>query len=157
MKKWISRAMLGGVAAGLALAAQGAPAMATPAPANAAPDSCPSSHDAVAGYTGYATSTASCAWITSQSSKNAQHRRYTWWIPEGSNAKICVQAQGHTWSPSAKKNVSRWYSAGCGSGGTVSVPWHAQPAGSGYYGIAAKPRVRAKVEPGTPGSAYSWS
>lgn len=153
MKQWIARAALGAVAAGLVVTAQSGSAA-----ADVTPMCSTGWRGAVASYTSYAVSKSNCGWMTSTSSKNPQHRRYKWAVQAGTNSRVCVQVQGHTWSPSARKTVARWYKAGCGTSGTVLVPWHAQPTGGGgYYGIIAYPEVRAKIQPGFLGGEYRWT
>lgn len=162
MRKWATRAALGGIAAGLVITAQGVPAAAATAPANAGQPrattlGCSTWHGAVAGYTGWATSKSDCGFITSTSPKATQYKTYSWAIQAGSNGRICVQAQGHTWSKAKKKMVTRWYKAGCGDHGLVVVPWHAKPYKKGYVGLAGMPKVRAKLQPGFLGGGYKWS
>ncbi|MFD5247908.1 hypothetical protein ACFWIW_25445 [Amycolatopsis sp. NPDC058340] len=180
MKKWTTRVTTGLVVAGMALAAQSAPAMAeeeadtaavaaseadggtaevtlTEEASEAGTADCGDWRRALAGYGKWSVSKASCGYISPDSKKNPQHRRYTWKIPAGSNGRVCVQAEGHYWSTKKKKSVSTWTTAGCGTGGTVVVRWSGPPKkGGGYLGLASTPRVRAKVQPGFGGAAYSW-
>lgn len=153
MKKWIARVALGAVAAGLVVTAQSGVAA-----ADVTPMCDGGTRAATASFTSYAVSKSNCAWMSMMSYKNAQHRRYKWAVKPGTNTRVCVQVQGHTYSPTTHKNVARWYKAGCGTGGSVLVPWHAQPrGGGGYYGITAYPTVRAKIQPGFLGGQYTWS
>ncbi|TCC36184.1 hypothetical protein [Kribbella speibonae] len=186
LKKWTKRVTTGLVAAGLAVAAQSAPALADQ---QAAPDSgtttvaasevdggtvdvslteaapeagavtaaCGGWRGALASYSKWKVDKSSCGWITLDSKKNPQHRRYTWRIPPGSNSRICVQARGIYYSTAKKKMVGKWTTAGCGTGGTVLVRWSGIPKkNGGYSGASGVPQVRAKVQPGFGGVAYSW-
>ena len=156
MTKRKDRALLGVAAAGLAIAAQGVPAAAQVGSARAAASDCGGWHTAWAAYNKYATSKSDCAYESS-SAKKDQRKGYKWSVQAGSNSWICVQAQGHTWSTKKHKTISKWYSAGCGTSGTVTVPWHAQPRkGGGYQGIIAYPKVKAMIMPGTLGGLYMW-
>ncbi|MFI9454668.1 hypothetical protein [Amycolatopsis sp. NPDC052450] len=183
MKKWTTRVTTGLVAAGMVLTAQTAPAVAeeqadTTTVAESGVDDgtaevelteeaqesgdvtaadCGDWRRALAGYGKWKVSKANCGYISGDSKKNPQHRRYTWKIPAGSNGRVCVQAEGHYWSTKKKKSVATWTTAGCGTGGTVVVRWSGPPKkGGGYLGLAGTPRVRAKVQPGFGGAAYSW-
>lgn len=180
MKKWTTRVTTGLVVAGMALAAQSAPAMAgeeadtatvaaseadggsaevtlTEETSEVGTAACGDWRRALAGYGKWSVSKYGCGYISPDSKKNPQHRRYTWKIPAGSNGRVCVQAEGHYWSTKKKKSVSTWTTAGCGTGGTVVVRWSGPPKkGGGYLGLASTPRVRAKVQPGFGGAAYSW-
>lgn len=183
MKKWTTRVTTGLVAAGMVLTAQTAPAVAdeqadtttvaesgiddgttevelteeAPASGDVTAAGCGDWQRAVAGFGKWAVSKYTCGYISPDSKKNPQHRRYTWKIPAGSNGRVCVQAEGHYWSTKKKKSVSTWKTAGCGTGGTVVVRWSGPPKkGGGYLGLAATPRVRAKVQPGFGGAAYVW-
>ncbi|AIG75339.1 Conserved putative secreted protein [Amycolatopsis japonica] len=172
MKKWTTRVTTGLVVAGMTLAAQSAPAMAdeqmdtttteialteVPTEGVDASDSCGGWRGGLAGYGRWKEDKAGCGWISLDSKKNPQHRRYKWQLPPGSNSRVCVQAQGHYWSTKKKKSVATWTTAGCGTSGTVLVRWSGPPKkGGGYYGLAATPKVRAKVQPGFGGAAYSW-
>ncbi|UMO99896.1 hypothetical protein [Amycolatopsis sp. EV170708-02-1] len=172
MKKWTTRVTTGLLVAGMALAVQSAPAMAeeeadstttevaltdvTTEGIDASGD-CGGWRGGLAGYKDWKVDKAGCGYISPDSKKNPQHRRYTWKLPPGSNSRICVQAEGHYWSTKKNKSVKTWKTAGCGTGGTVVVRWSGPPKkGGGYLGLASTPRVRAKVQPGFGGVAYSW-
>ncbi|MER7858736.1 hypothetical protein ABTX61_06515 [Amycolatopsis japonica] len=170
MKKWTTRVTTGLMVAGMALALQSAPAMAEEADDSTAevtlteeaPEvgttDCGGWRGATAGYSGWKVSTSDCAWISPASKKNPQHRRYKWAAQAGSNTRICVQVQGHYWSTKKKKSVATWTTAGCGTSGTVVVRWSGPPKkGGGYLGLAATPKVRAKVQPGFLGVGYKWA
>ncbi|MGK4597819.1 hypothetical protein [Amycolatopsis sp. w19] len=181
MKKWTTRVTTGLVAAGMVIAAQAAPAMAEQqadtttvteseaddtgvevelteeVPAGDVSAACGGWRGDFAGYGKWRVSKSDCAWISLDSKKNPQHRRYKWQIPPGSNTRVCVHAQGHYYSTSKKKMVTKWTTAGCGTSGTVVVRWSGIPKkNGGYYGHAGYPKVRAKVQPGFGGAAYSW-
>ena len=158
MKKLIGQAVLGAVTVGLAIAAQGAPASAVTAkaPAISAKSNCGGWHSAYAAFNKYATSKSDCAYESSGAKKD-QRKAYKFAVEAGTNSWVCVQAQGHTWSKKKHKTISKWYTAGCGSSGSVTVPWHAQPKkGGGYQGIIAYPKVKAMMMPGTLGGFYMW-
>ncbi|MFJ8912956.1 hypothetical protein [Amycolatopsis sp. NPDC102389] len=182
MKKWTTRVTTGLVVAGMALAVQSAPAMAdeqadTTTVAESEADgsavevelteevpeggdvtaACGGWRGDIAGRGKWAVDKSDCAWITLDSKKNPQHRRYKWQIPPGSNSRVCVQAQGHYYSTAKKKMVAKWTTAGCGTSGTVLVRWSGIPKkNGGYYGHSGYPKVRAKVQLGFLGGAYSW-
>ncbi|KRC49000.1 MULTISPECIES: hypothetical protein [unclassified Nocardioides] len=116
---------------------------------------------AVAGYTGWATSKSECNVFGSSSTPAKPYQwGYTWQIPPYSNGRICVQGLGYKWSATKKKTVSTWVSLGCGTSGGGKVPWYGPKRtlnGKTYYlGVAATPKVRAKVQLGFLGGAYSW-
>lgn len=116
---------------------------------------------AVAGYTGWATSKSDCSVFGSSSTPAKPYQwGYTWQIPPYSNGRICVQGLGYKWSATKKKTVSTWVSLGCGTSGGGKVPWYGPKRtlnGKTYYlGVAATPKVRAKVQLGFLGGAYSW-
>ncbi|WP_340688026.1 hypothetical protein LCL61_18750 [Amycolatopsis coloradensis] len=182
MKKWTTRVTTGLVAAGMVITAQTAPAMAdeqadtTTVAESEIDDStagvtlteeateggdvtaaCGGWRGAVAGFGKWAVNKSDCAWITLDSKKNPQHRRYRWQVQAGSNTKICVHAQGHYYNRTKKKMVATWTTAGCGTSGTVLVRWSGIPKkGGGYYGHAGYPKVRAKVQLGHVAAGYRW-
>jgi hypothetical protein len=187
LKKWTARVTTGLVVAGMAIAAQSAPAVADQQAApgsgtttvaasgvdgstvevaltEAAPEagdvsaSCSGGwRGATAGLGRWAVSKSDCAWISLDSKKNPQHRRYNWEVQPGTETRICVQVQGHYYNRTKKKMVATWTTAGCGTSGTALVRWSGIPKkNGGYYGHASYPKVRAKVQPGFLGGAYKW-
>lgn len=159
--------------AGLAAVAQ-APSVAAAAPPGAVTVSAPLAADvvaargicgnwkgAVAGYGRWLTSKSECSVFGHTSTPaNPAKLGYSWQIPPYSNGRICVQGLGYIWSSTQQKTIAKWYSLGCGTSGGGTVPWRGKPFkinGKTYYtGVAATPKVRAKVQPGFLGGAYSW-
>lgn len=116
---------------------------------------------AVAGYGKWLTSTSECSVFgaTSTPAKPAKWG-YSWSTAAGSNGRICVEGLGYVYSKKAKETVAKWYSLGCGTSGGGTVPWRGKPhkvnGKTYYYGVAATPKVRAKVQLGFLGGAYRW-
>jgi hypothetical protein len=97
--------------------------------------------DAVAGYS-WTISYSNCTVFGSAGTKMS----YTWQLPPYSNGRVCVEGVGYPLKNGAR--YEKWYSIGCGTGGFANgIPWG--PA-------AGTPRVRAKVQPGFFGGAYTW-
>ncbi len=122
---------------------------------------CNTYKSAVAGYGGWATSTSNCSFASATSSASSPAKwGYSWSLPPYSNARICVEGLGQTNDPTTNKTVAKWYSLGCGISGSGKVPWHGPKytlkGKTYYYGVAATPKVRAKVQAGFMGAAYDW-
>ena len=129
--------------------------------ASLAQKGCDQWRSAVAGYTKWAKSKSSCSYVGPKSTPAKPAKKgFAWSIPPGSNGRICVQAKGYSWDKKAKKTVAKWYSMGCGTSGSGSVPWTGwlvtYQGKSSYLAGTAMPEVRAKVQPGFLGGAYAW-
>ncbi len=96
-----------------------APALAGTAPAAASPSAagaCTSWHSAYVPPGG--------KWIKSKypcarGGYRGAKRAFSWATQPGTNAYVCAQAYGYN----EKTHKWKWYSAGCGTQGTVKVPW----------------------------------
>lgn len=102
---------------------------------------CSRSTRAVAGLFKWAESTACRSTMGAKGTKIT----YAWQIAPLSNGRICVEAYGFV--KKKGKFKGKWFSAGCGTGGQVTVPWGA---------ILSFTKVRAKLQPGFLGGAYKW-
>jgi hypothetical protein len=72
---------------------------------------------------------------------------YAWATQPGTNTRICVQALGYVKRKTGPGRRAKWFSMGCGTSGSGTVPWG---------NTAAVPTVRAKTQLGFLGGLYRW-